>query len=237
MSEKNEALVEVTQMTAGSGSLAEYSKQRDYLATIVRDKMVRDIDFGIIPGVQKESLYKAGAEKIAQFFGLGARISAKDKTIDLDANFAMFSYTIEIFHLKSGISLAQCEGSANSQEKKYRARKENGALTPTPIGDIMNTLQKMAQKRAYVGAVIQAIGASDFYTQDIDTPEDAQALGIKERSQVQVTIPKVTKATSHSVGEVPKCCGKAMKVSQFFDNKLGENPWYCQDCKSKLPRL
>jgi hypothetical protein len=34
--------------------------------------------------------------------------------------------------------------------------------------DMVNTLQKMAQKRAYVGACLQATGASEFFTQDIE---------------------------------------------------------------------
>ena len=31
-----------------------------------------------------------------------------------------------------------------------------------------NTIQKMAQKRAYVGAILNATGASEFYTQDVE---------------------------------------------------------------------
>jgi len=144
----------------------------------------------------------------------------------------MFTYTVEIYHVKTSAILAQCEGSCNSQEKKYKARREDGALKPTPIGDIMNTLMKMAQKRAYVGAVIQAVGASDFYTQDIDDPEDAAQLGLRqETKRTPVVVPSITSAKSKHEGQAPDCCGRAMMVSQW-----DEHTWYCVKCKGKQAR-
>jgi hypothetical protein len=89
----------------------------------------------------------------------------------------------------------QGEGSCNSWEKKYRYRtvfsnkataedKANGKLetrtgrggrpydvyvvtNPNPA-DIVNTLQKMAQKRALVAATLLAVNASEFFTQDVE---------------------------------------------------------------------
>jgi hypothetical protein len=43
---------------------------------------------------------------------------------------------------------------------------------PTPISDIQNTLMKMAQKRAMVGATILAAAASDFFSQDIEDMDE-----------------------------------------------------------------
>jgi hypothetical protein len=78
----------------------------------------------------------------------------------------MFTYRIELFHLPSGVSVAQCEASANSSESKHQKKR---AL------DILNTLQKMAQKRAFVGAVIMATGASDFFSQDLEDEKPSPA--------------------------------------------------------------
>jgi hypothetical protein len=47
-------------------------------------------------------------------------------------------------------------------------KKEKTGEEMTPIADIQNTLMKMAQKRAFVGATILAVGASDFFTQDLE---------------------------------------------------------------------
>lgn len=165
------------------GSLTELGQQRALLRTFIKKQLTKDIDYGIIPGTPKPSLYKPGAEKIANIFQLGSRIVDRSNTVDIKNNFAMFSVTVEIYHLPSGKAISQCEGVANSQEVKYkeRSKKEFNQQTnrrevvgkeETPIGDVLNTLSKMAQKRAYVGAVIIATGASDFFTQDLDPTDD-----------------------------------------------------------------
>lgn len=93
------------------------------------------------------------------------------------------------------IVLAECEGSANSKESRYAARwvpqwklkeynihdvsglesreRENnrGKYKEYKIQNrdpytLVNTLQKMAIKRALVGATLQATGASGLFTQD-----------------------------------------------------------------------
>lgn len=143
--------------------------QREQLKSFVKSQMIEGVDFGLIPGTQKPSLYKPGAEKLCNIFQLGSRIVGEPIVVmDRDpANaFAMFTYTVEVFHIPSGKAIAQCQGSANSNEKKYMRK---------PIGDLLNTLQKMAQKRAHVGAVISATGASDFFTQDL---EDLKGTGL-----------------------------------------------------------
>jgi hypothetical protein len=219
-------------------SIEDAKRQLQLLKDFVQSQMREGVDFGIIPGTHQQSLYKSGAEKLSKMFGLGVRFPTKDKTIDLDSNFAMFSYMAEVYNLQSGTALAQCEGSCNSQEKKYRERTYKGAKENTPIADIMNTLQKMAQKRAYVGAIIQATGASDFYTQDIDTPEDAEQLGMKPGPvRVQASIPKATSARSHDQSQTaPICHDKPMQVSQYEDRALGCFPFYCSVCKAKVAR-
>jgi len=153
--------------------------QRVQLQKFVTGQLKKGIngDYAQIPGTPKPSLLKPGAEKLANIFKLGNRVVKSDKDIDHKSNFAMFTYAVEIFHIPSGRAIAQCEGSANSHEKKFKERKiyeyNNGkriekGYEPTPIADILNTLQKMAQKRAFVGAVINAVGASDFFTQDVE---------------------------------------------------------------------
>lgn len=178
------------------------SDQRKMLLEFVAKQLRKDVDYGVIPGTPKSSLYKPGAEKLGRLFGLGARFTMTDKTMDKTQNFALFTYKAEIYHLKSGQVIAECEGSCNSQEKKYKERtvwmngkKEKEA---TPIFDIINTLMKMSQKRAYVGGIILAVGASDFFTQDIDDPSDAATVGAapEMRDVSASAVPNVTKVTS-----------------------------------------
>lgn len=183
--------------------------QRQLLLEFVAKQLRKDVDYGVIPGTPKSSLFKPGAEKLARLFGLGARFTLIDKTLDGDRNFALFNYKCEVFHLKSGSVIAECEGTCNSQEKKYKerttyiwndkAQKKLPEKEATPVYDILNTLQKMAQKRAYVGAVILATGASDFFTQDIDDVEDARTVGVAADVQPgKSSIPNVTKISDQA---------------------------------------
>lgn len=50
------------------------------------------------------------------------------------------------------------------QAKVYRIQNED-------ILGLQNTIMKMAQKRAFVGAVLMATGASEFFTQDVEDME------------------------------------------------------------------
>jgi hypothetical protein len=155
VSDQRNLAVELT-----SSAVSALSTQRIQLKEFIQNQLVKDVDYGIIPGTPKPTLYKPGAEKLANIFQLGSRICDVQKEISFEPpQFAMFTYTIEMFHLPSGKIISQCQGSANSEEKKYKK---------VGIGDLLNTLQKMAQKRAYVGAVVIATGASDFFTQDVE---------------------------------------------------------------------
>lgn len=140
-------------------ALRRLTDQRNGLRKFISSQLSQDVDFGVIPGTQKPTLFKPGAEKLANLFQLGMRIVREDKDLDMQKGWAMFTYTVELIHLPTGTSVSQCQGSANSHEKKFKSR---------PASDQINTLMKMAQKRAYVGAVIIACGASDFFTQDME---------------------------------------------------------------------
>lgn len=215
-------------------------RQRELLKEFIGSQLREGIDndYAVIPGTNKRSLLKPGAEKLARLFGLGVRVSMVDKEIDRHANFAMFTYKAEIYLLKNpSVVIADCEASCNSQEKKYKERTVyvKGAKTKeeTPIFDILNTLQKMCQKRAVVGAVILAVGGSDFFSQDIDDASDAEQLGVNQKpaaARVAAVVPKATAATSQdqSTGALPQCCGRQMMVSKYDENTL-----YCTVCKAK----
>jgi hypothetical protein len=169
--------------------------------------MTPDIDYGTIPGTNKPTLLKPGAEKLCTFFGLAVEHKLADKTEDWAGGFFYYRYQCSIY--RDGVCIATSEGSCNSKEKKYRWRTvfENEATAEDrKVGrreertaksgkkyavyvienrepfDLVNTLQKMAQKRAHIAATLIAVGASQFFTQDMedmaqrahdDTPADA----------------------------------------------------------------
>lgn len=100
---------------------------------------------------------------------------------------------------RGDLTVGQGVGSCNSWEKKYRYRnvypdkateedKKNGRLETKPgrggssykvyivknpdPADVVNTIDKMAQKRALVAAVLIAVNASELFTQDMEDYSD-----------------------------------------------------------------
>src|SRR3990167_1826028 len=229
-----------------SGEVQAMVVQYNVLVELAQNVMVKDRDFGIIPGVGKPSLLKPGAEKLRLTFNLETKTEMIREIFDIDKPYLDFTYLTSVFHPVTGKLMAQCEGNANSYEPKFRylwmkeheasseektvskskattifefkwaiAKKETGGKYGKPLAywekfeqfiksgkakvtkkatskgesegyeitsvmyrvpnpDVVgmkNTLMKMAQKRSFVGAVMLATGASEFFTSDVEDME------------------------------------------------------------------
>jgi hypothetical protein len=148
---------------------------------VMHGVMKEGTHFGTIPGTPKPSLWKAGAEVLCLTFRLTpileSRMVADDQTcewayttIKRDGSlvqgtcvgFFEVEATCTISNL-SGEPLSRCSARCNNREANYRV---------VNLFEIRNTVLKMAEKRAFVSAVLMATGASDIFTQDIeDLPE------------------------------------------------------------------
>jgi hypothetical protein len=224
-------------------------KEADFSDRAKQSNSYGEGDYGVIPGTKKRCLFKQGAEKFQKLFGLGVRFKMVDKEIDRQGNFAMFTYKAEVYSLRQPDAvIAECEASVNSQETKYKSRtvwksvKRGGkevresVTEETPVCDILNTIQKMAQKRAMIGATILATGASEYFTQDVlDADEGAHEQKPAQNAQAPAAAAAPDQAEAPS-SEPPVCCGKQMMVSKYADRDTGEIPWYCVSCKTKKPR-
>jgi hypothetical protein len=231
--------------------------RRAAIVEFTRRIMVRDQDFGEIPGTNKPTLLKPGAEKLCNFFGLEPEFTPIVEDIDWTGAqhggevFCYARYRCRL--LREGRVVGVGEGSSNSWEAKYRyrwvaeeqvpehidrsrllKREERRTLCefdfaieraettgtygkpaehwqrfrdaihngtarqvekftrrgkavaweidvdsalyriPNPdVADAVNTIQKMAQKRALVAATLIATSASEFFTQDIEDADPA----------------------------------------------------------------
>lgn len=182
-------LIPVDEMLKWYNSFSDFTKQ------ILKP----GLDFGTIPGVQKPSLFKPGAEKLRFAYGLSTEVKCTSKSEDFVRKFFDYTYLCTVRD-KSGRVLAQCEGNCCSEETKYKyIFQPNYSVTPTKdeadqwkaekrgkqskingkwvwcdrienpeVSTLRNTLMKMAQKRAFVGAMLLATGASEFFTQDVE---------------------------------------------------------------------
>ena len=102
-----------------------------------------------------------------------------------------------------------------------------GRIPNPDIADVINTIQKMAQKRALVAAVLIATGASEFYTQDIeDSP--AQGVGSAEKAaEVRDRRIAELKAQAQPEPEVPEPVQKLWV-------RMGKNKETIKDVLSEL---
>lgn len=101
--------------------------RRNALVGFVKAIMVQDTDYGRVPGTNKDTLLKPGAEKLVSFFGLTPVF--EDVTVIEDFTGAQHNgepllYYREKCKLYRGEMLvATADGSANSWEEKYRYRR------------------------------------------------------------------------------------------------------------------
>lgn len=159
-------------------TLSEAKERVQLLQTFVADMMVPGIDFGYVPGCQKPSLLKPGAEKLCDIFGFAKQIQVIDRMIDWEKG--MFAYEVKAILINKRTGLIESEGigSCNSLEKKY---KNQDGFT------ISNTVLKMAKKRALVDAVLSATRSSAIFTQDIEDldikPEQNASAAISNTSE------------------------------------------------------
>jgi hypothetical protein len=196
-------------------AVERYNAVTEFVSRVLR----KDVDYGVIPGTEKRTLLKPGAEKLTTFFGLSTRFELLERIEDWTGErhggepFFYYLYRCRLF--RGDVAIAEGDASCNSREAKYRWREaqracpacgvaaiikgreeygggwlcfkkkggcgakypdgdqaiesqQTGRVFNPDIADQVNTIQKMAQKRSLVGAVLLAVNASEFFTQDVE---------------------------------------------------------------------
>lgn len=135
-----------------------------------KQDLVRDVDFGVVPGTKKPSLYKSGAEKVIMAYGLMVRYSIESKMEEYDTKGNGFFYYLVKCSLYKGftntqtgeyqeVEFANGYASANTLEKRNGS---NSAFNSS------NSTLKMAEKRALVQAALAVSGLSSMFSQDME---------------------------------------------------------------------
>jgi len=161
----------------------------------------REIDFGILPKLTRPTLFKAGAEKVINAYGLLQHYFIESKHEDFGEN-PLFFYTIRCDLVKvsndgkeyvftSGL------GSANSREKSVGF---NGAF------DAANSCLKKAAKRAMVAAAINIAGISGAFYQDLEDSSFVEN-GYKTISNTQDPKSHITAAQTKRLFAIANAAG------------------------------
>ena len=238
---------------------------------VVREVLVEGQDYGTIPGTQKPTLYKPGAEKITKLLNLYEEYEFIERIEDWDR--PLFHYIIRctLSDIATGTRVASGLGACNSRESRYRYRwlnesqlseaerslavkkrggkstifepafaidkKETGGQYGKPleywrqfedalknmtarsivkktragkdlpgyeidvdatlyqienpdIFDLVNTMVKIAKKRAHIDATLSAGRLSELFTQDLEDFADVSGAGVEQPAQPQHQKPK-----------------------------------------------
>ncbi len=163
---------------------------------VMRAVMKPDVHYGVIPGCDKPSLYKAGSEVLLSTFRIAVSVLTEDLST---ADCIRYRIRTVGTHQQSGVVVGEGIGECSTDEAKYKWRrcydKREFAATPesrkriryvtakgkeyenmevrTEPADLANTVLKMAKKRAQIDLTLTSTAASDIFTQDIeDIPEE-----------------------------------------------------------------
>lgn len=140
-------------------TLGEARQRIEMLQNFVKEMMIPDIDYGIIPGCKKPSLYKSGAEKLCDIFGLSKHIEITNRLEDWESKIFHFEVKAVLINKRTGHIEAEGIGCCNNKEKKYSSQDAY---------NVINTILKMAKKRALIDAVLSATRSSGIFTQDVE---------------------------------------------------------------------
>lgn len=102
--------------------LTAAAEQRLLLAEYVKAQMVKGTDYGEIPGTNKPTLLKPGAEKLTDLFRCTPKFKLVKEVEDYDRNLFAYTFRVQLYQRDAGAVLAEGYGSANSREGRYRWR-------------------------------------------------------------------------------------------------------------------
>jgi len=246
--------------------------------SLVHKFMVEGQDYGVIPGTNKPSLLKPGAEKITKLLSLADTYGVVSCVEDWDK--PLFRYMVKCTLSFKGMVVSEGMGECNSLESKYRWRdakpkcpvcgketiikgkteygggwlcfaKKGGCGTKWDDGDnaiegqqtgkvpnddifsLINTILKMAEKRALVDAALHAGRLSNVFTQDVeDMPQGVTIETAKPvTSQPEGKGQPASKATPESKPLDPLAVYN--KISPLAKNKV----WTEKDVRQALAVL
>ena len=182
---------------AGRMAVADIIQHVAVVQEVMKAVMKPDVHYGKIPGTDKPTLYKAGAEVLCMVFRVAPSYEVTDMST---ADTVRYRVNCVGTHQTSGIVLGSGLGEASSGEEKYKWRKavnkEEWDETPanmrrvkhargkggttykqdqirTEPADLANTILKMANKRAMMAMVLNVTAASDCFAQDLEDMDAA----------------------------------------------------------------
>lgn len=196
-------------------SMESVQQRGQMLAELMSTLLVEGKDYGNIPGTQGNCLLLAGSEKLATFFGLSINMCMQDSIIERHPQpFVMYRYKATASRNGVTIAECEgicnsdedcfkvwLDSPAPSDKAEQQAmiaaktgrwsgygdapKKWQLRMPPPNVMGMLNNLSKRAQKRAYVGVVEKATGASQAYSAGLLKPGGGSSYRAPARTQPQ----------------------------------------------------
>ena len=118
-------------------AVERYNAVTEFVSRVLR----KDVDYGVIPGTEKRTLLKPGAEKLTTFFGLSTRFELLERIEDWTGEqhggepFFYYLYRCRLF--RGDVLIAEGDASCNSREGKYRWREAQRACPACGVAAII----------------------------------------------------------------------------------------------------
>lgn len=202
MNEFAVAVREATEVASGPLSVTEVVGQVQRIQQVMKTVMKEGVHYGKIPGTNKDTLFKPGAELLAMTFRIAPQYSIEDLS---DGDQIRYRIKCTGTHQPTGIRMGEGVGEASSNEEKYRWRKASGRAeyegapadrkrikhgynsqerreyqiqqVRVEPADIANTVLKMAAKRAQIAMTLTVLAAGDCFAQDLeDMPDELRGI-------------------------------------------------------------
>lgn len=145
-----------------AADLQEAKKRILELQNFIKCMMVPNIDYGFVPGCKKPMLFKPGAEKLCDIYGLSKTVQVINRVEDWKSGLFHYEVKAVLRNKRTGLVEAEGLGCCNSKEKKYENQNPYS---------LVNSILKMAKKRAIVDATLTATRTSGIFGQDLEGKE------------------------------------------------------------------
>lgn len=123
-------------------------QQVNSIQELMRDLMKPNEHYGTIPGTNKPSLLKAGAEKLGFMFRLTPKMQVTRN--DLPNGHREYEVMCDVYHMGSGTYVGQGVGTCSTMESKYRYRHEGGfEVQDAPIPENYREKKEQYRKKGF----------------------------------------------------------------------------------------
>ena len=222
-------------------ALDEMRQMLGYVENFVKSILKEGEDYAKVPGTDRSSLLQPGAEKIKFAFSLADEYTTLERHVEPDREWTYrtfdkrtqteverkargyFRYEVrcDLVHRKSGVIWGSCVGVCESSERG----RENAPA---------NTIIKMAQKRAMVGAAKSVAFLSGRFTCDVEDLQGDQA--VHHRSDAE-SLPEGCSAAMTSRGDQSgklgfcwTCNRRHINAGDQIVKDAAEGKWHSREC-------